>query len=189
MLAAVDLPLDVTGSLPASLFSQGDLVAHAASSLTAELLGRAAALDVARDEEADEEVGERGKVDDVDPDGKRLTSSESAGLDKVECPGDSGGLADGGCGRSFGSASDLGRSKDELLERIQGTDGGRDDVVDRGAPGDGRLFSDDVGRGDGGNVCDEGRDHGECSSNDELGDLHGGQGTLQGRGNSDGEGR
>lgn len=155
MLAAVDLPLDVTGSLPASLFSKGDLVAHAAGSLTAELLGSATALDVARDEEADEEVGERGEIDDVDPDGKRFTGGESAGLDEVECAGDGGGLADGGRGRSFGGASDLGRSKDELLERIQGTDGSRDDVVDRGAPGDGRRFGDDVGGGDGGNICDE----------------------------------
>src|SRR4051794_26958918 len=68
-LAAVDFPLDVAGSIPAGLLGQ---VAHLLGGLALELLGGVAALDVAGDEEADKEVGQGGKVQDVEPDGKGL---------------------------------------------------------------------------------------------------------------------
>ncbi|KAH6606657.1 hypothetical protein Trco_005810 [Trichoderma cornu-damae] len=141
LLAAVDFPLDVPGSFPAGLFGKGNLVAHASDGLAVELLGGAAALDVAGDEEADEEVGEGGEVEDVEPDGKRLARGDDAGLCEVGRLSDGGGLLEAGRGGGGGGG---GRSEDELLQRVEGTDGGGDDVVDRGAPGDrGGVFGHD----------------------------------------------
>lgn len=80
LLAAIDLPLNIAGSFPAGLFSESDLVAHVSGSLAIQLLRGGAALDVAGNEEADEEVGEGSEVEDVEPDGKCLAGSDDARL-------------------------------------------------------------------------------------------------------------
>lgn len=188
LLAAVDLPLDIAGSLPAGLFSHGDLIAHITSSLAVQLLRGGAAFDVAGNEEADEEVGQGSEVEDVEPDGKCLARGDDARLRELRCLGDGGHLL--GAGRSGNSSSfvsDAVRAKDEILKRLQSTDGGGDDVVDRSALGSNNVFGHDVSGGDGRNVCDEGVNHGEGGSNYELGDLHAGQGALHDVGDLDGK--
>lgn len=193
LLAAIDLPLNIAGSFPAGLFSESDLVAHITSSLTVQLLRGGAALDVAGNEEADEEVGEGSEVEDVEPDGKCLTRGNDARLRELRCLGDGGQLL--GAGRSGSSTSsssfvgDVVRTKDEILKRIQSTDGGGDDVVEGSALGSRSVFGHDVSGGDGRNVCDEGVHHGAGSSDNELGDLHASQGALHDVGDLDGKGR
>lgn len=84
---------------------------------------------------------------------------------------------------------DVVRSEDEILKRIQSTDGGGDDVADGSALGSRNVFGHDVSGGDGRNVCDEGVNHGESGSDNELGDLHASQGALHDVGDPDGKGR
>lgn len=93
---AINLALDVLGSLPASLLGHGNIVAQTASSwdlLGALLIGGVATAEVAVDKEAHEKVGQGSKVEYVEPDGEGLSVGSDA-RDSLESVG-SLGLVDG----------------------------------------------------------------------------------------------
>lgn len=100
--STVDLALHTLGSIPAGLLG-GLSDSLSGSTKTAVLLATrlllgVAALDVASDKEAHEEVGERSEVEDIEPGGKVLAAGGDAGnvdaLDAINHTG--GGLrADG----------------------------------------------------------------------------------------------
>lgn len=168
-LAAVDLALEAAGGVPAGLFGEGDVdvdVAEAAGggALAGKLVGGVAALDVARDEEADKEVGEGREVDDVEPDGKRLAGADDAGLRDVRHVLVDDGLDAAGVGAG---------AKEEGADRRHGGGG----VGGRGGGG---------GRG---KVVNKGVAHGQGSADEELGDLHAGQAALDEDGDADVERR
>lgn len=153
----IDLALDVLSGLPASLLGHLN-IAHAAGG---GLLGlaRVAAADVALDEERDEEVGERGEVDNVEPNGESLAGGSDAGhcaaligaLDIVDHNSGSSRAVGGGGSRRGGGAG-LGAGKDGKI------------------------------------VADEGVQHGGGATDQELSDLHRRQGALDEHGHPDVEG-
>lgn len=171
-LASVDFSLNAASSVPTSLLGQGDVdIAVASGSLSVGFGSSVAALDVAGDEEATEEVGQGSKVQDVEPDGKGLGRGGDAGLDGVN------GVAASRCG------SGRSRAEDDVLD---GADGGRDNKISRRC-GRGNDGSSSLGGGDRNQVGDERVNHGVGGTEDELGDLHRGQSTLQSHGNLDRE--
>lgn len=169
---SVDLGLEITRSIPASLLRYSDLALATIFALTRGL-GSGTAK-VAGDEELDEEIGEGSEVEDVEPNGKRLTLSDNARDDLFLVYNFLGGgeledrvsyscwdlVVDDSCG---GGISHLGRNtENELLK-----------VVQEGCGGSGSRVGGGGGRGRGGGcgglddcgcdrdgVADEGVDHG-----------------------------
>ena len=178
VLAAVDLPLNAASGVPASLLGQRH-IAEATAGLAGDSVVGGAALNVAGDEEADEEVCQRGQVQDVQPDGKGLVGGGDARL------GDVGGLGDESSllGRAGGGRVQGGGAEEELLKRVQGARGGGQGGLGR------RRLRRHLGDGDGSDKGDEGVDDGVRGPEHELGDLHGGEGALDGHGHLDREGR
>lgn len=150
---AIDLTLHLLGSLPAGLLSHGDVVGLSVLGL----LSSVAAAGVALDEERDEEVGERGEVENVEPDGEGGVVVGDAGDNTLAIGGISGV-----------DTSSVAEDKDLL-------------AIDNGAGGLGSRSSLlGVGNNDGDGVGNEGVDNGVGSTDKELGDLHAGEGTLDG---------
>lgn len=133
-------------------------------------LGWLSATNVRAVEEAHEEVHEWTKVEDVQPGGEGLALSVDAldGLVALDGVGGSGGLANG-------------------LSESLGSGGAVDDGLD-GGWSSGVLRTLDLD--DGGSwhvVGDEGVHGGEVDTKNELHDLHGGEGLLDGLWNADAE--
>lgn len=159
---AINLTLHLLGSLPASLLSHGDVVDGLG---VLGLLSSVAAAGVALDEERDEEVGERGKVEDVEPDGEGRVVVGDAGDNALAISG-IGGV----------DTSSVAEDKNLL-------------AIDDGAGGLGSGSSLlGVGDNNGDGVGNEGMDDGVGGTDKELGDLHGGEGTLDGGRDADVEG-
>lgn len=158
----INLTLHLLGSLPPCLLSHGDVV-DGLSVLG--LLSSVAAARVALDEERDEEIGERSKVEDVEPDGKGGVVAGDAG-NKALAIGGLGGV----------DASSIAKDKDLLA--VNNSAGG----LDSGSS----LLG--VGDNNGNSVGDEGVNDGVGGTEKELGNLHAGKGTLNGGRNADIEG-
>lgn len=143
---AIDLTLNVLGSLPAGLLGNGDAVAKA--SVLDVLGGGVAAAEVALDEERDEEVGQGGEIEHVEPDGK-------------------GGAAGGD------ARGDL--AAERVLDAANKTGGG---VGGGRSAGSGGGSRDRLASHDGDGVVDERVDHRTGTTDEELGDLHRGKRAL-----------
>lgn len=159
---AIDLTLHLLGSLPARLLSHGDIV-DGLSVLG--LLGSVAAARVALDEERDEEIGERSEVEHVEPDGEGGVVAGNAGDNALAI-----------CGLGGVDASSI--AEDKYLLAVNNSAGS----LDSGSS----LLG--VGDNNGDSVRDEGVDDGVGGTEKELGDLHAGEGTLDGSRNADVEG-
>lgn len=121
-------------------------------------LGRGvAALEVAGNEEAHEEIGQGSEVKHVEPDGKVLAGAHDAGLSDVVSLSSCQTLRDGSLssGLSLGDRLSTG-TKDELLEGVDGgcSNGGNDGV---------RRSDGVLDRNGGGGGCSDGKRVGdEC---------------------------
>lgn len=199
---SINLGLEVPGSIPASLLRNSNLALTTIFALTRRL-GSGTAK-VAGDKELDEEVGERSEVEDVQPDGKGLALGVNARnnlflVDNLLGGGELEDRVSFSCwdlvadDTGGGGISHLGRNtEDKLLKVVQegrSVGGGGGSCVGSGRSGGrgnrcGGL--DNRGRNRHG-VADEGVNHGIRGADQELRDLHAGQGALDNHGHLDRE--
>jgi hypothetical protein len=157
---SIHLALHLPGSLPASLLSELDGVAQAAGArgdralLARSGAGGVAPTQVALDEERDEEVGQRGEIEDIKPDSKRLATRREAGhyvaldaIDKTARNGDrravGGSRGRSGLGLGLGTVDDGHNVVDKGVNG--GSAGTGDELRDlhrRKRPLDGRRHAD-----------------------------------------------
>lgn len=168
VFTSVNFPLDATGSIPAGLLGQGH-VAEAAVGLARNFVVCSAALDVASNEEAHKEVGQRGEVQNIQPDGKGLVGGRNTGLRHIRSLGyESRFLGDTG-----GNRVQCSRAEDELLERVEAPAGSGHGGIS-GCGWQVNSLGSDLGDGNGSDVSDERVEDGIRRTHDELGDLHSG---------------